>query len=290
MASVNKKEFLLNNTRGAYTATRTLNRTKVMNWNIHLNRLIESWIGLSKVVGNREPAKEFDLDATKTTISAALGTCLQEYFASTASLSKNGLTDEATITILLLEPSNNLAELRIHIEFQLDTKPQPCTVAFYGSPRTYPCIKDSQWSRDRKPLELAAMKPGISELLLTDTDGNIYEGLTSNFFVVVQDGDGKLAVVTAPVQHVLGGTILRNVESVCGRLGIRFRYEFPKVGSVSTWVGAFVTSSLRILVPVQRIILPNGESVNLGVPECVLDIKKGIMEDANENATELWEM
>jgi branched-subunit amino acid aminotransferase/4-amino-4-deoxychorismate lyase len=48
----------------------------------------------------------------------------------------------------------------------------------------------------------------VNEVILADGDGRLYEGLSSNFFVV-QDG----SLVTAPSEHVLVGTVSKMVCS-----------------------------------------------------------------------------
>ncbi|KAI9348090.1 hypothetical protein BDR26DRAFT_853949 [Obelidium mucronatum] len=248
-----KKDFLLEYPRGAYTATRTIEKTKVINGKAHISRLLDSWIGMdwsndTRSTTSQNLSKAWNVEAMKQSVEYMLKSTISEYYSATQTLAKDGITDESTITILMLEPtSNETVDLLIHIEYQLAFIFLPCTVAFYGSPRINPRIKDSQWSRDRKPLELAAMKPGINELLLTDDNGNIYEGLTSNFFVLVKDetvvsGGSSLRVISAPQEFVLNGTILKNVQHACRDLNIPFLFEFPSVGSVRNWVGAFVTS------------------------------------------------
>ncbi|KAJ3007147.1 UNVERIFIED_CONTAM: hypothetical protein HDU68_003673 [Siphonaria sp. JEL0065] len=261
-----KKEFLLEHPRGAYTATRTLNCSKVMNWTLHLNRLVSSWTALdwSNSLGQYDPQaqyrpalnptivcsneiaafKAWNLEILKETITNALITAIAEYYSYTGALPKDGITNEATITILLLQPdennNNNTVQLLIHLEHQLDHTFFPCVVALYGAPRILPSVKDSQWSRDRRPLELR-LAPPVSELLLIDHYNNIYEGLTSNFFCIIQENN-NFVVLTAPQEFVLNGTILKNVQAACVSVGISFRFEFPNVEGVGGWVGAFVTS------------------------------------------------
>ncbi|KAJ3072281.1 hypothetical protein HDU98_003904 [Podochytrium sp. JEL0797] len=302
-------------TAGAYTATRTLNRVAVMNWNAHLNRLVASWANMEWETPlhptNPAPldpspiAADRNIDSMKQSISNALRMALQQYYAREG---HEQAIKEATITILLLKPTPTNVELRIHIELQLASTPAAAyTVGFLGSPRLHPRVKDSQWSRyenlhflpfqvefikprklssDRAPIESAGMKPGIHELLLYDTEGCIYEGLTSNFYVLVKERDGTVAVVTAPRDHVLNGTILDNVESACKKLSIPIRFEFPRVDEVGRWVGAFVTSSLRILVQVKRVQLMDGMMVEMPVEgtDAVERIKEGVWKELEENA------
>lgn len=68
--------------------------------------------------------------------------------------------------------------------------------------------KDSEWVRQRKAWE--ASKPaGVNEVLLVSHEGQLLEGLTSNFFVL----DSQGAVVTAD-EGVLNGTVRELVLEV----------------------------------------------------------------------------
>ncbi|CAG8586222.1 8177_t:CDS:2, partial [Racocetra fulgida] len=115
----------------------------------------------------------------------------------------------------------------------------------YGEPRKEAEVKDSQWIRDRKDLE-ASMRPGFNELLLSDSNThNIYEGLSSNFFVVMYNPDTRLPIViTAPLHSVLEGTIRKIVTMICERDGIDLKFWFPNIDDVVQWEGAFITSNL----------------------------------------------
>lgn len=54
------------------------------------------------------------------------------------------------------------------------------------------------------------MAPDVNEVVMMDGDGHLYEGLSSNFFVVEND-----TIVTAPPQYVLSGTIASMVRKGC---------------------------------------------------------------------------
>lgn len=68
--------------------------------------------------------------------------------------------------------------------------------------------KDSEWVRQRKAWE-AGKPPEVNEVLLVTPEGQLLEGLTSNFFVL--NGDG--AVMTAD-DGVLNGTVRELVLQV----------------------------------------------------------------------------
>lgn len=135
-----------------------------------------------------------------------------------------------------------------------------CDVA--GAPRNAAAAKDSQWVRDRAALE-ALKSRDANELLLCDAaTGDIYEGLTSNFFAV----DARGAIETAPDGDVLAGTMRALALGRCAEIGISVRHRHPNVAEAATWRGAFITSTSRGVMPVGRIrILETGHVVD--VPE-----------------------
>jgi branched-subunit amino acid aminotransferase/4-amino-4-deoxychorismate lyase len=77
-------------------------------------------------------------------------------------------------------------------------------------PRVNAKAKDSEWVRQRKAWETD--KPAsVNEVLLVTPDGHLLEGLTSNFFVLSDQG----AVVTADA-GVLNGTVRELILEVRG--------------------------------------------------------------------------
>lgn len=61
-------------------------------------------------------------------------------------------------------------------------------------------------------------------------------GLTSNFFVVEEDG----AVCTAPSGVLLGG-MRQLLISVCDKEGIEVRFDAPDISRAGRWREAFLT-------------------------------------------------
>ncbi|CAG8482945.1 6519_t:CDS:2 [Ambispora leptoticha] len=103
-------------------------------------------------------------------------------------------------------------------------------------------VKDSQWVRDRTVIE-ESLPLGYREALLFDSQTqNIYEGLSSNFFVVLPNPDEqqRSMLITAPLEHVLEGTTLKIIVKICERDKIDFRHEFPNIRDIQKWQGALV--------------------------------------------------
>jgi len=92
---------------------------------------------------------------------------------------------------------------------------------------------------DRRNLEEALAKDSNEALLLDETTQDVYEGLSSNFFAL--DRNTK-TVVTAPLDSVLTGTILKVVLNVCEQHKIPVKFAFPNLKHVDDWEGAFISS------------------------------------------------
>ncbi|KAJ3330475.1 hypothetical protein HDU76_005584 [Blyttiomyces sp. JEL0837] len=142
----------------------------------------------------------------------------------------------------LTELKDNILQLSIHCDCLVNPPYKSCHVAIHGAPRQNPTAKDTQWIIDRKPIEDAALRPGIHEVILADQYLNLYEGLTTNFFCIIAEADGKNTIITPSIEHVLRGTMTLEVEQACRDLNIGFRYAFPNVLLHRAWIGAFITS------------------------------------------------
>ncbi|CAM9411319.1 unnamed protein product [Hapterophycus canaliculatus] len=135
-------------------------------------------------------------------------------------------------------------------------------VLIAGPGRSLPEAKHSSWLRDRRRLEYLKAQAGTQEVLLSETAGSskgpfrrsLLEGLTSNFFVVEEDG----AVCTAP-SGVLEGAMRQLVLSVCEQDGIAFRFDAPDISRARYWREAFLTGTGRILAPVDALLILDGE-------------------------------
>jgi branched-chain amino acid aminotransferase len=103
-----------------------------------------------------------------------------------------------------------------------------------------------------------AKEAGAHEALLLDAEGFILEGTTSNFFLVI---DGEL--LTAPKGLILAGITRAHVIALAGHLGLRVRYGAIGRNDLGSATEAFVTSSLRELVPVTRV---DATSIGDGAP------------------------
>ena len=116
---------------------------------------------------------------------------------------------------------------------------------------TFPLHRDRPHAKDTRFIDTAAriyasLPPGVHEALMVDSDDSLLEGLSSNFFAVV---DGELRTETE--RALLGVTrslvleVARGVSSVREQ-AIR-RQDLPRVSE------CFITSVSREVLPVTRI-------------------------------------
>ena len=129
--------------------------------------------------------------------------------------------------------------------------------------------------------------PETHEFLLHDKEHRLYEGASCNLFVI---RDGTL--FTAPLESVLPGTMQRVLEQVCEEQGIPVVYDFPKCTEVDRWDAAFLTSTSRVLVPIERVLLEDGKTLVV-VPwrSCplVLTLQRLVREHLRGASTEVFQ-
>lgn len=118
--------------------------------------------------------------------------------------------------------------------------------------------------RDRKRLE-ESKAVDSNEVILMDEAGRLYEGLSSNFFVIRPDN----SIQTAPLASVLPGTIMKRIlteETVV--------FEYPLVGEAGEWLGAFITSTSRLILPIHQIKLSSGRIIAIPLNERVQRLRE----------------
>ena len=142
--------------------------------------------------------------------------------------------------------------------------------------------KISSWCRARRPLEdstrFKVPGSGVGEVLLVGGVRNkdidtleILEGLTTNFCVIYKDG----TVRTAPLPTVLSGYARHLVLDVINEMQelVLDDSNAPTVQDAKDglWTEVFVTSSIKMIVPVNRVLIPpveGMESTTLWQSDC----------------------
>lgn len=126
-----------------------------------------------------------------------------------------------------------------------------------------PHAKISSWSSKRRPLEKKEtfMPGGVAEVLLIEENNTankqfVLEGLTSNFFAIYRDG----SICTAPDGVLLG--YVRHLILECAEtcdLRVDERPIDLNDGAKGLWAETFITSSSRLIYPINKILIPDYE-------------------------------
>jgi len=144
--------------------------------------------------------------------------------------------------------------------------------------------KISSWCRIRKPLEdstrFKVPDSNVGEVLLVTQDENkqyqdeedfinslsILEGLTSNLFVIYKDG----SIRTAPVNKVLLGYARHLVKEEISehRQDLQLILNPPTIQDAKDglWSEVFITSAIRLIVPINRVLIPSIRDDDSGKP------------------------
>lgn len=93
-----------------------------------------------------------------------------------------------------------------------------------------------------------ADEAGADEALLTNTDGFVVEGTTTNLFWVNEG-----AVWTPPLEGILPGTTRAHVLRLCGKFGLKGFEREIRVEELLNVEGLFVTSCAAEITPVSHV-------------------------------------
>ncbi|KAF9099565.1 hypothetical protein BGX23_001207 [Mortierella sp. AD031] len=258
----NANTILLGYPPGAYTAMRTFDRLGIMDFSGHVARLASSVSQIHFPESDIAIGKEEEDQAVKEGLAPfrnpvslkpkvvrVVRSALKAYFRQEGDLS------EAKVTVLCTwDVKKIIPVLLAHVEPLKVPKERRCKVQVHGSPRQHATAKDSQWVRDRSALEAGMSKDTNEALLLDETCQNLYEGLSSNFYAFDR---ATQSVVTAPLDSVLLGTILKVVLAVCEQQKIPVKFKFPNLKDIDNWEGAFITSTSRLVLPIETMVLPD---------------------------------
>eukprot|EP00978_Attheya_sp_CCMP212_P016578 scaffold43608_cov55-Attheya_sp.AAC.4 len=175
--------------------------------------------------------------------------------------------------------------------------------SMHNMPRRYDNIPDakvSSWCRERRPLEQLYKPPFAGEVLLVRPHGTTHnnnnhnekekengvellEGLTSNLFVLLRNG----TLQTASHDHVLGGYVRHLILELLSsssslekdddddddniRSSMDISHSPILLQDSHTWCAVFLTSSIRILIPIRQMFIPirkkEGDAMNMEFKE-----------------------
>jgi branched-chain amino acid aminotransferase len=218
---------------GVYTIGRTYQRDHVLLWDDHLDRLANS-AALEGITLN--------LDRT----------ALRDTFRQL--IAQGGYPESRFKITVPKEPPQHLI---LAVE---PYKPVPAEIIANGArvvtvhrTRPNPAAKTSAWMRDRQST-VENFPAGIFEGILTNDAGELLEGTSSNFYVVV---NGTLRTA---VDGVLEGISRRTLLKVAGDV---LPLDLHPVKLTDTLDEAFLTSAGRGIVPIVEI---DGRTIGTGKP------------------------
>eukprot|EP00924_Labyrinthula_sp_SR-Ha-C_P016456 snap_masked-scaffold_6-processed-gene-3.37-mRNA-1 protein AED:1.00 eAED:1.00 QI:0/-1/0/0/-1/1/1/0/304 len=236
------KDFLKECASNAYTTLRT-NKGKFFLLQQHLDRLYESMVKINgeELVNQAYGSREAVFQQVK------LGLKL---IHETAKMEWNG--QEFRITILF-------DAIGFGFKYHLAVLPHTThyvdgvNIQLYGSPRNNPLAKNSSWVTEREEYAKYILADrDINEMVLIDSALNVYEGLTSNFFVLQRKGK-KWELITEGV-GALAGTVQTLVLELAKAEEIHIERRCPRLKEVvSCESSCAVSSTGRILAPVKGV-------------------------------------
>ncbi len=210
---------------GVYTVARTFFGDRALLLDAHLDRLEES----ARLSG-------IPLALDRARLRAALRDALHAAGFADAKFRITIPREDPSRLYLALEPFQPVPEA---------VRQEGAHVATLPIERANPAVKTTAWMTARQPSQ-DALPPGVYEGILRSADGRLLEGMSSNFYAVL---DG--ALYTAG-EGVLAGITRRAVlEIAAGMLPVRL--EAPRSADSPRFEEAFITSSGRGVVPVTRI-------------------------------------
>ena len=243
--------------RGAYTTARTVGGSSVFELSFHLQRLARSaTIMLDADVVDWKPGaiEAQQRNVTAVTISALRPRVLRRMRdAVTAYRHLFGdANGELKLTVLVtwVDQGEQDVAVLVHATSMPPARSPPIKIQVRGAPRHNADAKDSDWVRQRRVYE--NQKPSdVEEVVLIDSNGGILEGLSSNFYAIV---DGQLRTAG---EGVLKGSMREAVLRVAARENVPVVLKPPRLDELSAWEGAFISSTSRFLLAVDEISKPD---------------------------------
>lgn len=221
---------------GVYTVANSFRTTKVLKFDAHLDRLEDS--------ARRE---NISLRLDRPRLRAALRQLILDAGYGDARFRITVPRNQPDQLILSVEPFAPPPPEAYREGVRCLTVPQ--------SHRSNPAAKTTDWMTARKTVQ-DAFPPGVYEGLLLSEDGRILEGLTSNFYGILQ---GELRTANEGVLPGIAQQIVLEVAPVI----LDVRREPVHLAELLTLDEAFISSASRGIVPVVEI---DGQRVGDGFP------------------------
>jgi branched-chain amino acid aminotransferase len=209
-----------------YTITNTFERTKVLKLEAHWDRLEDS---------ARREGIPLRLDRAR--LQAALRHMIEEADYGNVRFRVTVSREQPECLILSCEPFNPLApsvfEKGVRVALVQDTA------------RHNPEAKTTDWQINRQAIE-AALPPDVFTGILVSGDGELLEGLSSNFYAIL---GGELWTAGTSVLPGIAQLIVLDVAPAV----LPVRREAPRLADLPRYNEAFLTSASRGIVPIVQI-------------------------------------
>jgi len=222
---------------GVYEGLRTFDRTRFFGLRSHLERLQVSIDGYKHPLAYDEEVLIRALEAAAADACAVFGSEARVRVDVSAEPAERFGSD-ANI-LLALTPFRGLPPEIVSSGAYLGVVP--------GLRRPDPAVKTSDFIPLREAWITAHGDAAAYEHLMLGPDGEVLEGTQSNV-VLVRDG----ALWSAP-GGVLPGVTLRAVLSLARDAGVEVHESFTNISDVPSFDEAFMTTSVRSIVPLSRI-------------------------------------
>jgi branched-chain amino acid aminotransferase len=211
---------------GVYTITNTFGRTKVLKLDAHWNRLEDS---------ARREGIPLRLDRPR--LQAALRQLIEEADYGDVRFRVTVPASDPTCLILSCEPFKPLAPA----VYQQGVR----VVLVQDLARENPEAKTTDWQINRQAIE-AALPNGVFTGILVSDEGELLEGLSSNFYAIV---DGTLWTAGGGVLPGIAQLIVLEVAPDV----LPVRRDAPRLADLPRFAEAFLTSASRGIVPIVQI-------------------------------------
>lgn len=288
--------WLENSDRGAYTTARTVGSSSVYQLTAHIRRLAESSVLMMQAdirngvpgaeeIYNTHAASLGNPDTLRPRVSSVMRSAIKAYRTADPNDTSN-----VKVTVLVTWDDGG-SDVMAHVSALSSRPTGPVRVEVADMKRTYQTAKDSEWVRERRYLERTRQERGLEEIIMCESDsGRMLEGLSSNFFVVVN------GTVETAGSGVLLGTVRATTLEVAKRLGIPVVLRAPCARESMAWEGAFLTSTSRLLLPITNIEIDGLGGCFTGrsrefkcLSPTVARLKDAVLDAVRAESEPLWE-
>lgn len=224
---------------GVYEGLRTFGKERFFGLRSHMERLADSVAGFKTPLAFDEEAFIGALEGAARDATSGFGDAEVRIRIDVAAAPGTDLGCPESNVLIAATPFRGLPDHILAKGAYLRTAP--------GLQRPDPAVKTSDFIALREAWIEAHGDPEAYEHVMLSPEGHVLEGTQSNV-VLVRDG----AIHVAP-RGILPGVTLRAVCDLARDAGIEVVREFVPLDDIASFDEAFMTTSVRSVVPVTRI-------------------------------------